>query len=511
MNFPQANKLALAVGLALASGTGLVQAKDDSPRDFGVMVQDLLHAQSDRLFGFMKPLEQSADESDYVPRELASADQRILLAKGLKAEFVTRSLGTSGDFIAFWPSAEQYSHLIVCIEQGRATEGRNAGVQRVDVATGAVETIVYGMSRCDGIRTTDWGTVLATEETTDGRAYEIIDPLNTTGHWIADRSTGDVRDAIDSLSPSQNIVQRQALPTMAWEGLIVLPSGVVIGGDELRPGSYANDFGTRDTDGGAIFKFVPAMPRLVEGAISHLDESPLASGATYAMQVSCNSGNQQFGQGCEIGNAAWVGVNALDARMDANRNGATGYYRPEDLEQDPLFHDEENPAAIRFCVANTGNEGAKNYAEVLCGVDSDPLLADNDIRSVVVNRFVEGDQEFNSFDNLAFQNRTGNLYVIEDHKYGDIFACLRDGEDRDIKTDGCVRMASVVDPSAEPTGFVFDATGETAYVIVQHGEQPAELLDFASNPVNGRTDDLIKVTGFKVKGQKHDKHDKHDK
>jgi hypothetical protein len=500
MHFPKANKLALAIGLALATGGSLVLAKDDTPRDFGMMMQDLLHAQSNKLFGVAKPVEQSASADDYVPRELASADQRMLLAKGLKAEFVARNLATSGDFIAFWPSAEQYSHLIICIEQGRANEGRNAGVQRVDVATGAVETIVYGMNRCDGIRTTDWGTVLATEETTDGRAYEIIDPLNTTGHWIADRSTGDVRDAIDSLTPSQNIVQRQALPTMSWEGLIVLPSGVVIGGDELRPGSYTNDYGTRDTDGGAIFKFVPDMPRMVEGTISHLDDSPLASGATYAMQVSCNSGNQQFGQGCEIGNAAWVGVNALDARMDANRNGATGYYRPEDLEQDPLYHDEANPAAIRFCVANTGNEGAKNYAEVVCGVDSDPLLADNDTRSVVVNRFVEGDMEFNSFDNLAFQNRTGNLYVIEDHKYGDIIGCLTDGEDRDIKSDGCVRMASVVDPRAEPTGFVFDATGETAYVVVQHGEQPAELLDFASNPVNGRTDDLIRITGFKVKG-----------
>ena len=42
--------------------------------------------------------------------------------------------------------------------------------------------------------------------------------------------------------------------------------------------------------------------------------------------------------------------------------------------------------------------------------------------------------------------------------------------------------------------------GETTYVIMQHGEQPAELPDFASNPVNGRTDDLIRVTGFRVKG-----------
>lgn len=61
---------------------------------------------------------------------------------------------------------------------------------------------------------------------------------------------------------------------------------------------------------------------------------------------------------------------------------------------------------------------------------------------------------FNSFDNLAFQPRTGNLYVIEDHDKGDVYACLPDGEDRDIKTDGCIHVLSVKDSSAEPTGFM---------------------------------------------------------
>jgi hypothetical protein len=60
-------------------------------------------------------------------------------------------------------------------------------------------------------------------------------------------------------------------------------------------------------------------------------------------------------------------------------------------------------------------------------------------------------------------------------------------------------MLTVNDVLSEPTGFIVDGTGETAFYIVQHGEQPPSLLDFASNPVNGRTDDLIKITGFKVK------------
>ncbi|MGH8613511.1 MAG: hypothetical protein ACREYF_16215, partial [Gammaproteobacteria bacterium] len=50
---------------------------------------------------------------------------------------------------------------------------------------------------------------------------------------------------------------------------------------------------------------------------------------------------------------------------------------------------------------------------------------------------------------------------------------------------------------AEPTGFIFDGTGKVAFYNMQHGQQPAALLDFTSNPVDGTTDDLIKITGWK--------------
>jgi hypothetical protein len=46
-----------------------------------------------------------------------------------------------------------------------------------------------------------------------------------------------------------------------------------------------------------------------------------------------------------------------------------------------------------------------------------------------------------------------------------------------------------------------DGTGETAFYIVQHGQQDASLNDNASNPVNGQTDDLIKITGFNLNAQ----------
>ena len=88
------------------------------------------------------------------------------------------------------------------------------------------------------------------------------------------------------------------------------------------------------------------------------------------------------------------------------------------------------------------------------------------------------------------------LWLTEDAQFGEIWACLPDGTDRDLSSDGCVAMLSVSDPSAEPTGFIFDGTGRAAFYIAQHGQQPAGLLDFTSNPIDGQTDDLIKITGF---------------
>ena len=467
------------IAVALSGATLVPTVSFADPRDFGVEVEDRLASRANHLFGISKPLADSAPPTVGPYRTLTqTAGDQLAAAKGLKVEYLTRDAADLTDMLAFFPASAP-THLITCVEGARQTlaNGKlNPAVQRINLATGVVETLLRGMSRCDGIRTTPWGTILATEETGDGAAYEILDPLNVTEQSVLNRATGQVSD------PSR-IVKRTALPIMAWEGLEVLPSGVVIGGDELRPGT-----GTANSDGGALFKFVPATPRVSSGLITNLSQSPLSAGSVFALQVSCVNNTQQYGQGCEIGNGAWIAVGAATARADANSKGATGYYRPEDLHADPAF---AGPG-VRVCWTNTGNEDAKNYAEVICGVDAEPLTADATRRTVVVNRFVEGDEDFNSFDNLDFQPGTKNLYVIEDHDNGDIFACLPDGLDRDIKTDGCVKVFSVKDSSAEPTGFIFSADGKTAYVAIQHSN------DTNMPQVDGYgTDDIIKITGFK--------------
>ena len=64
-------------------------------------------------------------------------------------------------------------------------------------------------------------------------------------------------------------------------------------------------------------------------------------------------------------------------------------------------------------------------------------------------------------------------------------------------------MLSINTAAAEPGAFIFDGTGKVAYYHVQHDQQPDELRDFESNPLDGRTDDLIRLTGFKFKQQKY--------
>lgn len=472
-------KKALSLGACAVALAGVASAED-----FGLQAEQILHAQSQKLFGFNGPLAQSSTAN--VARAGTTTPTEVIdLAHGLSARFLTRAAANDADMFSFYP-LNNPTHVIFCIENGRTVDAAgkpvNPSIQAINLATGAVTDVAYGMDRCDGIRTTAWNTVLATEETDDGGAYELLNPLSGDKFFVLNRgAAGASATIVDQTGAdgTNRMAKRPQLATLAWEGLATLDNGVVIFGDELRPGT-----GAPDTDGGALFKFVPSTPRLSAGPISALSQSPFVAGTNYAMRVSCTSG-AQYGQGCEVGNGAWVAVSAAFARADADRLGATGYYRPEDLHADPVYAG----AGARFCWTNTGNAGAKNYGEVMCGVDSAPLTASASQNSVVVNRFIEGDLQLNAPDNLAFQPVTGNVYVIEDNANGDVWACLPDGADRDIKSDGCVRALSVRDRSAEPTGFEFSVDGRYAIVSIQHSA-PDGL---------GDTDDIILIEGFAVK------------
>ena len=397
--------------------------------------------------------------------------------------------------IAFWPSDKNPEWGIVCIENAVTVPG----VQRVKLRNpnkGKVETLLTGTVGCDGIRRTPWNTIVATEETGDGWAIEIYNPTTTSGVAF-NRATGAATGA-----NAANVVPRPAIGRFAWEGLEILPDGTVYGGDELRP--------SNDGDGGAIFKFTssqkPALP-LSPATIAALSnptnavQSPLAAGSIQALQVGGTTTN--VGQGNQRGLGKWVGpVTAATARSSAASLKATGFYRPEDLHLDPQAL---AGGIVRFCWANTGVSDLQNWGEVLCSEET--------ATGPVVQTFVEGNPQMNQPDNLAFQPGTGILYVIEDTPTvngtsvpGDIWACLPDGADDNLQTDGCVRVISDrsgvpgVDLS-EPTGFVFDASGKRAYLNIQHSpDNPATPSDDES-----KYDEMLVIEGFDSLG--HDENE----
>lgn len=142
---------------------------------------------------------------------------------------------------------------------------------------------------------------------------------------------------------------------------------------------------------------------------------------------------------------------------------------------------------------------------LVCAIDHAPMainertkgtlvyLADinNAFATTTVSRFIEGNPDFNSFDNLAFQPGTGNLFVVEDHPNGDIWSCLPDGADEDLKSDGCIKVMSVKESVAEPSGLFFSRDGKTAYLSIM------DSLDTHMPLHNGwPTDDILIITGF---------------
>ena len=197
----------------------------------------------------------------------------------------------------------------------------------------------------------------------------------------------------------------------------MLPDGTIIFGDELRPGA--------GNPGGAMYKFVPDVPYTGSGVITAPGASPFVSGQLFGLKLGSTGDN---GQGTEIGQGVWVPIDEA-AITDVNGNIAlrkaqtalklTGYYRPEDMDIDPIARSNDE---VRVCWTDTGRmsngggsveETGAIYGEIMCLTDeADVAAASGAIPTV--RRFISGNPQFNYFDNVAFQPHTGNLAVTED-------------------------------------------------------------------------------------------------
>jgi len=214
----------LVTGLAVVGMTSRTQA--DHPRvDFGTFVQDQLNEHTEQLFGFKRPLDQSA----LGPYDGADNLQAIQLAPGLHASLVSSSVASAADQIAMWPDNDHPTFLFVCDEETSVP-----AVQRVDLSKPAnnnATTIVTGLISCDPVRRTPWGTIIVAEEAgATGGFYELIDPTHiTTPINVIDRDAGTTSDPL-------HMVKRQAVGSLSFESFAIRPDGTMIYGDELAPG-----------------------------------------------------------------------------------------------------------------------------------------------------------------------------------------------------------------------------------------------------------------------------------
>ena len=449
-------RTAVAAGLLAASGTALAAWGFD----FGVFRDDLIEAKSVQLFGVIRGVAHSSGAS--IDAATADADPTALvsLARGLHAHVVASStdLGANIDMMELWPDDVHPTHLIACNEQGTS----QPGVQRINLQTGDVETIVTGTTSCDPIHRTAWGTIVFGEESgNSGQLVEMLDPLNTTG-VVFDRVAGTFSGGIGA----QNLATRWIMGRLSFEGVAIYPNGVAYYGDENRP--------SHGTPGGAYFKFVPINPWTGGAPITDLDDSPLFDGIVYGLRLGKRSGNTDYGQGTNTGRGTWISIGGYDTdlRVAAASLKLTGYYRPEDLAIDQVALANGD---VRFCGNNTGNEENDiSYGETMCFTDGALVEAAANTAVPVVQYLVIGNPELAMMDNIAYQPGRGNWLIHEDGdgpgvgRNNDLWDCMDDGADDDLLSDGCIRVATLNDLNAEWTGGLFDASGRRFFVSVQH-------------------------------------------
>jgi len=433
--------------------------------DFGSTVQTQLFAHSNSEFGVVQPLAASSSLSITAAEAQADPLKLVTLAPQLKARVVTSTpLALNIDMIALWPDDLHPTHLFACNE----SDENDAGVIRVDLATGQTDVVVTGTTDCDPTHRTPWGTILFGEEAdagpNGGRTYEMIDPVHVTGVTL-NRATGTFTGG----TGASNLTARPALGRLSFEGVAVYPTGVVYFGDENRP--------SRGTAGGAYYKFIPSTLRDPNApAIANLTQSPLAAGSIFGLRVGFRSGGTDYGQGTQTGFGTWVPIPAApdpDLRAQAASLKLTGYYRPEDIAID---RGALAQGLVRWCGNNTGNEDEdQQYGETVCLTDGTLATSGANTARPEMQYLVIGSPQFAMPDNIAYQAGRGNWVIHEDaattyltpHN-DDLWDCLPDGSDPDLLSDGCIRIGTLNDLTAEWTGGEFDGNGEHFYVSVQH-------------------------------------------
>src|SRR5262245_48000244 len=462
--------LGAIAGAALLASAGIAVA--NAGLSFGERRDQLLASLSNQQFGVGTPIAESSKKQLTKAQAKADPTRLVTLARGLTARVVTTAGGFEPDQISLWPNAQNPTTLIACNEGG----ADEIGLERIDLATGETTTILTGTDSCDPTRVTPWGTIVFGEEAgggpSGGRVYELVDPLHTTNVKL-DRATGTFSGG----TGAKNLTARPALGRASWEGLGILDDGttyLAFDDSDLGPtGGKPGDF---------FVKFIPEHPFTGNRPIDDLGQSPYAAGDVYVLRVGLGD---NYGQGREFGLAQWIQLpESPDPDVEALgvAAGITGYYRSEDSDLDPIALAN---GQVRVCTNNTGDEENHLFGETTCITDGTVKQAEANKAQPEIQPFVIGgtSKGINMPDNIAFQPGRGNVLL---HEGADTplevthnnapWACLPDGPDQLLLSDGCIRVGTLNDLTAEWTGGIFDATGSRFFVSVQHNISGAATI-----------------------------------
>jgi secreted PhoX family phosphatase len=293
----------------------------------------------------------------------------------------------------------------------------------------------------DGIRWTDWGTILAAEERQVARMRDPEVPQAAAG-------------LVYEIDPETGTSQvRPAIGSRSHEGMDFDSNGNLYGISEEQP----------STGGGYIYKFTPDRP------------NDLSSGQLYALKLADPTGDR-------VGEATWVPLDRTAVQVDsdvaATAAGATGYGRPEDVD---LGRNRNGQPTLYVAVTLGNRVLAVDLREPKGGSDHSTAFVTDYVREGV-----NAPVGFERPDNLDF-DPAGNLYITEDAGVG-----LRPGRGNDIwvatpdrgndgSAEALLRFASVKDCTGEPTGVYFDERnhfaegGPVLYVNVMRGAGGRDL------------------------------------
>lgn len=310
--------------------------------------------------------------------------------------------------------------------------GSNGSVSVTDLVTGKTTTIARrsDWEALDPIVWTPWGTLLVAEETNAAVLRDPQYPQAVAGlvyELFPNRQDPTTIDKIEA---------RPAIGSKSHEG--------------MRFDRQGNLYGISERTPGYIFKFVPDR------------KGDLSSGATYVLRLTTDLGDH-------TGPAEWVALDRnavqVDASAAADLVNATGYGRPEDVEIGTSSGASRDGDRTMYVAITSEHR-----------VLAIKLLDTGAIVSNYVKVGLNATSDFFMPDNLAL-DRSGNLFIAEDPG-GSFSGGKTTGDDIWVATPGrggngapatsVMRLASLTDCDAEPTGLYYDLKFERLFVNVQH-------------------------------------------